>query len=139
MSIDWTKPDERISKYFCVREALWLPSWNKLATPTEEEKANILKLAAKLDLIREFIKCPMEISSWLRPLQYNKLIGGAPNSMHIKGLAADWTTQYDDDAMRKLILPQLSYWKIRMECLPGSCWVHVDLKQVEDKYRYFKP
>jgi len=141
MPIDWSNPSAKISKYFTVKEACWLPTWQKMHIPDEIEKENIIKMAQTMDLIREFIKMPIIISCWIRPKDYNAdpRIGGAPKSMHITGRAVDWTTGKNCDNIRKLLLPQLSFWKIRMEDKPGSNWVHVDNKDVEDKNRFFKP
>lgn len=137
--VDWTNPSCKISKYFTVKEACWLHLSHVLYTPSEIEKDNILKTAAKMDLIRDFIKYPINIVSWIRPAAYNKMVGGAPKSEHIVGNAVDWTTGQFCDDLRRLILPQLSFWGLRMEDLPGSDWVHIDRKQVDDKFRYFKP
>lgn len=139
MSIDWTDGNCKISKYFTVKEACWLPTWQKMYAPTAEEQANIVKVAQAMDLIRDFIQFPITISCWIRPVAYNKMIGGAERSMHIVGSAVDWTAGSSCDNIRKLILPQLSFWGLRMEDKPGSNWIHVDTKKCEDKYRFFKP
>lgn len=141
MPIDWSDPSSKISRYFTVKEACWLPTWQKMYSPDTTEQANILKIAQTMDLIRDFIKHPITISCWIRPKAYNAdpRIGGAPSSMHIPGRAVDWTTGGSCDMLRKLLLPQLSFWKIRMEDKPGSNWIHIDNKDVDDKYRFFKP
>ena len=51
LQVDWGNPYAHISEYFTVRDALYLPSWQVYHTPSEKEKANILKLAKKLDLL----------------------------------------------------------------------------------------
>ena len=139
MAIDWANPASKISKYFKVKEALWLPQWNKLHVPTEDEKKNIIAMAEKMDLVRDFIQFPITINCWMRPTEYNKLIGGAPHSMHIVGSAVDWTAGKDCDNIRRLILPMLPVWKLRLEDKPGSNWLHVDNKDVADMHRFFKP
>lgn len=72
-TIDWTDPKSRISTNFTVKEALYLPSWNCYHIPTEEEKAEILKTARKMELIRKHISevngkdTPISVSCWIRP------------------------------------------------------------------------
>jgi hypothetical protein len=141
-TIDWRDPKAKISKYFTVKEACWLPTWGQMHIPNEEEKQNIVKMAQTMDLIREFIQHPITVICWIRPVAYNSdpRIGGAPKSMHITGRAVDWTIGQDCDNIRKLIFPQLAFWNIRMEDLPHSKWIHVDNKEVSnDKFRFFKP
>ena len=45
--------------------------------------------------IRNFIKKPIKIISGYRTEHYNIMCGGASNSFHTKGLAADITADYD--------------------------------------------
>lgn len=44
---------------------------------------------AKLDQLRESCGVPLVITSSYRSVSYNKRIGGASNSMHIRGRAVD--------------------------------------------------
>lgn len=56
---------------------------------------NICYLAVQLQKIRDYLKLKMiQINSGYRTETYNKLIGGAKNSNHTKGHAAD-IVQYD--------------------------------------------
>jgi hypothetical protein len=148
--VDWTNPESKVSKYFTVRECLWLPSWQVIHIPSEDEKANILKQAEKMDLIRVFLDAPIRIHCWIRPIlnnpaspnhgkDYNAFVKGAKNSAHKIGLATDWDAHgiSCDDARTKLE-PKLEEWQIRMERMPGGNWVHNDSAQVV-VYRYFNP
>ena len=47
------------------------------------------ELILKLDHIRECLGLPIIITSGFRCEVHNKVVGGAPNSAHLKGLAAD--------------------------------------------------
>jgi hypothetical protein len=69
--INWNDKKAKISKYFTVHEATYLPSWHTYHNPSETEKANILALAEKLDFIRELINLPIEIHCWIRPTKVN--------------------------------------------------------------------
>lgn len=138
--MNWLDPKEKISNHFTVKEACWLPSWGKLYSPTAQEQTNILKTAAIMDKIRDLLEKPIIIHCWIRPVAYNKAIGGAPASMHISGLAADFDAGENCDITRTALLPYLSKWRIRMENMPGGPWVHIDLKPINvDSQRYFKP
>lgn len=168
VEIDWTKPTSKISKYFTVKDCLYLPSWECYHIPTEEEKANILKLAKTMDQIREYIGGPITITVWIRPgkvnskdldvtkiqpktpkqkealaeLDYNKYIGGAKNSAHKIGLACDWYSKgISCDEVRTKLLSKLEEFDIRVEDLPGSKWVHTDKypPTISGGNRFFKP
>lgn len=78
------------SKYFTWGEALYLKQVNSFAIPTIPQMAEIEKLAIKLDGIRDHFNTPVIITSWLRPDNYNKLIGGAIFSHHRVGAAVDF-------------------------------------------------
>jgi len=165
-AINWEDPTQKISKYFTVKEALYLPSWNCYHVPTEEEKTNILFMAKKMDIVREFLNAPINIHCWIRPdkvncvgfdpktvkadtpakqaalaaLDYNAFVGGAKASMHRIGSAVDWSAKNIkcDDARTKLI-PKLEEYDLRMEDLKGSNWVHLDCRKPINNVRFFKP
>lgn len=149
-SIDWNDPTSKISKHFTVKEALWLPSWQVLHKPSDNEKVNILKQAAKMDLIRDFLGVSVRIHCWIRPVlnnpesihhgqDYNALVRGAKNSAHKIGLATDYDAEgLNCDDVRAKLVPKLDEWEIRMEKMPGGNWVHNDCAPVI-VYRYFNP
>jgi len=150
--LDWTNPHSMISKHFSVKEALWLPSWQVLHIPSEDEKANILKQAAKMDLIREFLGVPINIHCWIRPVlnnpasehngqDYNALVKGAKNSAHKIGLATDYDAKgLNCDDVRAKLEPKLDEWELRMEKMPGGNWVHNDCAPLAPGgHRYFIP
>ena len=150
--INWADPKAKISDYFKVKEATYLIRWNVYHTPTEQEIANILRMAEVMDKIRAFLGCKVEVHCWIRPAvtncqntlyrgkDYNKLVGGAKASAHLDGLAVDFHAEHMlCDEVRAKLLPKLEEWDIRMENLPRSGWVHVDLKPPFRGNRYFKP
>jgi len=164
--INWLDPQFKISKYFTVKDATYLPSWNCYHTPSEQEKLNILAKAKTLDLIRDYLNLPINVTVWIRPtkinspgfnpnsikadtdkkkqalkeLNYNKYIGGATKSAHIEGLAVDWyCKKISCDEIRNKLLPKLEEFNIRIEDLPGSNWVHSDIRTPINNNRYFKP
>ena len=137
--VDWANPADKISNHFSVKEACWLPSWGKLATPSPDEQSNILKAAKVMEDIRLLLNMPISIHCWLRPQDYNAFIKGATHSMHIVGLAVDWDCGENCDVTRTRMIPLLKTLNIRMEHQPGP-WVHIDLKPVaSETERYFIP
>lgn len=149
MSIDWSNPKSKISKYFTVGEALFLPKWSCYHVPSEEEKSNIVRHAANMDLVREELGVPCVVHCWIRPASancpdsphhgedYNALCGGAKASRHVKGDATDYhpVGMTCDDARTKLE-PKLESFGMRMEKAPGTNWVHNDSGPVIST-RYF--
>lgn len=151
--IDWNDKKAKISPNFTVHEALWLPSWGVYHTPNDQEKENILKMAAKMEQVREFLgDKSININCWIRPLSvncdnkrywgknYNRMVGGAEASAHINGNAVDFTvSSITCDEVRHLLQDQLELLNLRMEKKPGSLWVHVGNDWEPRKTRYFIP
>jgi len=151
--IDWADPKAKVGKYFTVKEALWLNQWQTMHLPSPEEQLAIVQTAAKMDAIREIIGSAINVHCWIRPGKlnnpaslnhggdYNRLVRGAPRSAHKLGLAVDWSCKGRScDEIRALLLPHLPVLKVRMENLPRSGWVHIDLYPPFDgKNYFFKP
>ena len=140
--IDWSDSTAKISKYFNVKEALWLNSEKRLANPNSEQKKAIWEMAQKMDVVREFLGKPMIVTSWLRPADYNIKIGGSINSYHVKGMATDFVVKnMDCESVRQALLPKIKEWDLRMEDnahINGGNWIHLDMGKVKWK-RFFKP
>lgn len=122
-------------------EALLLPQWEIYAIPTNPQIKKIEKIALALQEIRNMLGKPIRITSWFRPPKYNVHIGGARQSMHMTGGAVDFQCSgVSCDEIRAMLKPELARMKIRMEDLPFSRWVHIDIKPVkEGGRRFFKP
>ena len=60
-------------------------------TPPPELIPNLRRLARGLDQVRRLLGHRLEISSGYRCAALNAAVGGAPNSQHTHGLAADFT------------------------------------------------
>jgi uncharacterized protein YcbK (DUF882 family) len=54
---------------------------------------NALKLLENLQVLRDHLGEPIRINSGYRTPAYNKRIGGRPQSMHMRALAADITVK----------------------------------------------
>ncbi|PYG83133.1 MULTISPECIES: D-Ala-D-Ala carboxypeptidase family metallohydrolase [unclassified Pseudomonas] len=59
--------------------------------PPPEARANLQLLCCALEQVRAMFGMPIIVSSGFRSERVNRLIGGAANSQHVQGLAADFT------------------------------------------------
>lgn len=128
-------PTQQISKYFTWKEAIYLNSWNRLASTsdglTEEVQRNLVGLFFTMDKIRQLMGRPIIVHCAFRSLEYNKLIGGSTNSQHLYGCACDFHVQgLDCQQARELLKPHLEELQIRLENNTGN-WLHVDVKKIE--------
>lgn len=105
-------------------------------TPSPEVCANLQVLANGLERVRALIGGPMRISSGYRSPKLNSAIGGATDSYHLRGLAADFTC------------PAYGSPKDIAECIADhedaigfdkliyeGTWVHVQFPDAEDAPR----
>lgn len=161
--IDWTNEYLQISKYFTVREAIFLPTWGRLANQldglNDDVNEALLFMFAKLDIVRDFIGAPIRVHVAYRPAAYNQVVRGAPDSSHIARIediageraliaAVDWSADVGEttvgencDTLRSALAPKLEEFGLRMEDQPlGSGWIHLDSHPVLPGHeRYFKP
>jgi len=77
--------DENISPHFKVREFRCKDGSDKIFVSTET--------VLLLEKIRAYYGKPVTIHSGYRTPSYNKKVGGAKNSQHLKGTAADFTVE----------------------------------------------
>lgn len=124
------------SPYFKWSEALWLPAVEAYAKPSIEQATNIMRVCKYLDAIRQHYNTPITINSWLRPNNYNKLIGGAMFSFHRTGLAVDFNVMgLDAEKVRQDM-------RVNKHLVPGCSfetavpWVHM---QLDGKGIFFDP
>lgn len=127
-------------RHFRWKEALKCHQWNTYIYPAETQVNNIVRIARKLERIRDILGVPLHITSWYRPAHYNKKIGGSPNSYHITGAAVDFVPIHGMTVSeaKELIFPHLEELGIRMEKHSGG-WIHIDLGMPGKSGRYFKP
>lgn len=154
--IDWNNPKSKISKYFTVEEAIRLREWNRLANESDglndKVKYNLYNIFQKMDMIRDFLNCPIYIRSAYRPSAYNVSIGGAKFSAHIANedfAAVDFWCDIDGDGdkdgndcdlIKDKLMSVLTVWGLRMENNgKGARWVHVDNRNPGPGGRFFKP
>lgn len=152
MDVDY---NAQISAHFKYTEALYLPSWGRHAIEadglTVQILSNLKDLFEKVDKVREMLDKPLIVLCAYRPCgdpsrprsNYNALVGGAPKSPHIDGMAVDFhSDDFTADEIRAHILKEnkLEELGLRMEDRPGSGWVHLDTRKPEfERPRFFKP
>lgn len=122
-------------KYFSIKELCKSNTAikNKIDNhPTSEIERNLTILIEHcLDPIREKFGKPITVTSGYRCEKLNKLVGGNPNSQHLKGQAADLVG--DTNAKTKEIFEiakQLgNFDQLLFERnSKGSIWVHISYK-----------
>lgn len=85
--INWQNPNTKVSKFFTVGEVT--QGDRRRVPPNVPIELNIIRLAWELDKIRADWGSPIGVTSWYRPPEVNRAVGGVANSPHLEGLAAD--------------------------------------------------
>ncbi len=81
-----------LSEHFTLAEMTASQSAVRLTidnSPSAETLNNLRRLCAFLEQVRLLVKKPVLVSSGYRSTELNRIIGGAPQSAHMQGLAAD--------------------------------------------------
>lgn len=96
-------------------------------TPTKEAESNLVALVVNtLDPLRRLWGKPLKVNSGYRCAALNKAVGGASNSSHLYGMAADITTG-SVDGNRKLwyalLASNIPYTKVINE--RNFSWLHI--------------
>lgn len=93
-------------------------------TPDSRVIANLKRLSQTLEQVRSLAGCPVLISSGYRCPALNRRVGGAPDSAHTHGLAADLTaTRFGPKALAKLLVDSdLVFDQLILEY---DRWVHL--------------
>lgn len=103
-------------------------------TPNKEEFCNIRKLADTLQVIRNEFGQPIKVTSGYRCKVLNGLVGGAANSDHLFGAAADIVTLSDKPTENKklfdLIVKLANEGKIKCRQIIDEYqynWIHISV------------
>lgn len=106
--------------------------------PDVESLDNMLLLIASvLQPIRNAIKKPMIISSGYRSPKLNKIVGGKPNSQHLKGQAVDFTIK---GLKPKQIVEFIKNMGIEFDQLINEydSWVHISYNKGNNRKQILK-
>lgn len=155
------KPEEKISKYFTWKEALWLPSENRMAEDTDGVTPKVLEnltiLFQKMDMVREYFGKPISVTLCFRSMAYHLGLYERINakrvaqgidplrvpmkSAHLYGMACDFVVKgMKCEDVRQMILKndKLNAWNMRMENNGKDAnWIHLDLYPPGPSGRFF--
>lgn len=122
-------------------QALYLPSWGRHVKPSDVTNtsmdivlSNIEKQAAALSKVQDHFGKSIVVHCWLRPPAYNKQIGGASNSAHLRGMATDF---HINGLTAEHVRQELkSHPKLYAGAGENNVsWVHIDLEH----HAWFNP
>lgn len=93
-----------------------------------------VKLLKILENIREHFGAPVVVSSGCRCVEHNRKIGGAGDSMHTKGMAADIRV---DDVSPLLVARYLeNNYHNQLGIGIYDTWVHIDVRGYRVRWGY---
>lgn len=106
------------------------------APMTPAVEANIRRLAVQLQRVRDRLGAPMRITSGYRSPEHNRRVGGAPRSLHVRGLAADIASPAGAPVVHATIRRAIRSGAVRDGGLGlYSSWVHYDLGPAGRRWR----
>jgi uncharacterized protein YcbK (DUF882 family) len=103
---------------------------------TETILRNIQELAKNLQVLRDEVKKPIKITSGFRDPSFNKKIGGATQSRHITGQAADLKIEgYTPKQVAAIIEKLIAAGKMKQGGLGiYSTWIHYDVRGTKARW-----
>lgn len=106
----------------------------------EDVLENVVKLANQLQYVRDYLNKPIKVNSGYRSAEHNKSIGGAKNSQHILGKAADITVKGIPTTTLYFLIEDIIS---KGEILQGglglyNTFVHYDIRKTKARWDYRK-
>lgn len=120
-------------KYFKMDE-LTVTNTGLQNIPTPKEQANLRLLVEKiLDPLREMYGKPIKVNSGYRSKLVNAAVGGAKNSDHLYGFAADITAgnKTENAILFQLIRDNFKFRQLIDE--KDYTWIHVSFNEKDNK------
>lgn len=121
-----------LSEHFTLEELVLSQSAMRMGInndPDPAQVANLTRLChTLLEPVREILRVPLHIDSGFRSVELNRYIGGAPDSAHIDGRAADLvplsasSAKALEGAFILLRTSSLPYDQCILEC---NAWIHI--------------
>lgn len=127
-------------KYFTIKELCKSNTAIKHKinnVPQQLQEQNLKFLIEEvLDPIREKFGKPINVSSGFRCEKLNKLVGGAKNSFHLKGCAADLYGKTNEQTKQifKIAKELNKYSELFYENNGSSIWVHIAYDKTSQKH-----
>lgn len=96
-------------------------------TPNNEQLSHLKTLANGLESVRDLLGRPIRISSAFRSKEVNLAVGGAANSAHLLGYAADITVSglTNNEICKAIVKAGIKFDQLIDECSKGGQWVHI--------------
>lgn len=120
-----------MSEHFTLSELCRTSRGDGDNTPNLEQIDNLERLCRLiLEPIRKLLGSPLHINSGFRDADTNKAVGGAPNSAHLDGRAADWVPMRGPakGAFVLVMRSEVPFDKLILETRDGmNYWVHVQV------------
>lgn len=118
----------RLSEHFTQEELTFSQEATRRGidnTPSSDILENLKTTATNLEIVRDILDNPMNISSGYRCIELNTAIGGARNSQHVDGKAVDFTCP--DTGTPRQLVSILSKSGIDFDqlILEFDSWVHI--------------
>jgi len=118
-----------LSPNFTLEELIYSEIANRKGldnTPSEDIKANLVRLARFLEEVRRLLGRPILINSAYRSPTVNEAVGSKPTSQHCLGCAADIRVPglTPDDIIKLLLKTNIEYDQIIREF---DSWVHISI------------
>ena len=116
-----------LTEHFTLEELTFSPTAERQKinnTPPLEAVAHLTTLAEGLEKVRALLGGPIRISSGYRSPELNAAIGGAKNSAHMSGFAADFVCPSFGSPLD--IVKAIAASSIKFDqCIQEGMWVHI--------------